>query len=319
VTTWAEAHHIALVAAAQAHRALGVDPSEPPIDVAAAIFRAQVLLMWRPMPQLFGVYVNEPGSHPGIMVSTGLPNGARRHTAAHELGHHRLGHTTSVDDGSTVDTGQREDDLANPAAVPGRPWAGQEKVAEAFAAWFLMPRRAVMTGLERLGIGSPRTPLDVYQLSLHLGTSYRSTARHLPNLRLARADQVSQWMAVAPNRIKAALDHGFESPPSRAPDVWRVDSGLNAAMVLVQPGDRIVVVGDADHRVDYPSWLSAVPTQKGPQDERLVLEVPFEGTAAMGTISVALKRNGAVHDSAAWKTHIVVDEPPRGLDPRWIS
>ncbi|MBV8992970.1 MAG: hypothetical protein JO287_04530, partial [Pseudonocardiales bacterium] len=84
--TWTDANRAANIAAAQAHHALNVDTATPPIDVREAIAVADVLLMWRPLPRLFGMYINQPGSRPGILVNSEVPRSARRHTAAHELG-----------------------------------------------------------------------------------------------------------------------------------------------------------------------------------------------------------------------------------------
>ena len=84
MVTWSEAHSVANMAAAQAHVDLDVDLNVPRIDVLKAIRAADVQLMWQPMPTVFGAYVNEPGSEPGILVNSGLPAAARRYTASHD-------------------------------------------------------------------------------------------------------------------------------------------------------------------------------------------------------------------------------------------
>ena len=61
----------------------------------------------------------------------------------------------------------------------------EEKLAEAFAAWFLMPLPAVASAMRRMGISRPRGPEDVHQIACWLGTSFAGTARHLVNLQLA--------------------------------------------------------------------------------------------------------------------------------------
>jgi Zn-dependent peptidase ImmA (M78 family) len=233
MTTWLQAHQAANFAAAQAHADLGVDPATFPIDVYAAIAAADVMLMWRPLPRAFGLYLDNPGSRPGILLNNQLEPAVQRHTAGHELGHHLLGHGSRVD----VDLDLFE--------TTRRGWTEPEKAAEAFAAWFLMPRRAVLAAMRALGRTDLSRPEEVYQLSLLLGTSYRSTARHLLNLRLCSREQSRSWMAVPPNRLKQRLDPGC-APVSRAPDVWRVDRRLAGATVTVSPGDRLVVdLGDA--------------------------------------------------------------------------
>nr|MBA3915349.1 ImmA/IrrE family metallo-endopeptidase [Terriglobales bacterium] len=258
-----EAHRIANIAAAKAHRRLGVDTATPPIDIAGAIAAAEVPLFWRRLPRVLGLYINEQGSRPGILVNNALPHGARRHTAAHELGHHLLSHTTHVDDGSTVEVTLDEDDATEVPVRRRAGWPEQEKAAEAFAAWFLMPRRAVRSAMTRLRISDPTSALDVYRMSLLLGTSYRSTARHLPNLRLATHGQASSWLRVAPGRLKAQLDRGAEPPASRRGDVWLLDDGFNAFEILMFEDDRAVVPVPAGWTIDRPIWMVPVPKEDG--------------------------------------------------------
>lgn len=78
--TWATAHQIANMAAAKAHAALSVDLSESQVDVVGAVHTSGVQLMWQPIPRIFGAYVNEPNSRPGILINSALPHGARRYT-----------------------------------------------------------------------------------------------------------------------------------------------------------------------------------------------------------------------------------------------
>jgi hypothetical protein len=241
VLTWPDAHRVAAIAAAQAHHEFGLDVDRPPMDVAAAIAAAGLPLIWRPMSRLFGAYVTGPGLRPGVLVTSAVPVGARRHTAAHELGHHQLGHTSAVDDGSCLQIDSPDDHAGAP--LPGRParWSDAEKAAEAFAAWFLMPRRAVDAALGRLGIARVDSPADVYRLSLQLGTSYRSTARHLPNLRRATPAQSRLWMRQPPGRIKAGIDPTRTWHGRGAADIWTVDQRFAGAKLDLQQGDQLVV------------------------------------------------------------------------------
>lgn len=311
--TWQEAHRIANMAAAQTHTALGVSLDGTRVDIVAAVRAAEVELMWQPMPRVFGVYLNEPGSRPGILVNGGLPPGARRHTLAHELGHHRLRHVTSVDDGSTIDTVTAEEYDAMPPASRRRAWPDQEKAAEAFAAWFLMPRRVVTTALETLGLQRPRTALDVYRLSLLLGTSFRSTVRHLPNLRLAHPQNCATWSRTAPGQIKASLDRGTPDPASRRPDVWLLDPGLDGITLHLHPGDRLVLAGVLEADADIPDVLSVIglanPTGRAAGPALEVREVD-EASEERLTINQPARET--------WSMALFSSPHPRGLDPRRI-
>lgn len=319
MTTWLRAHQTANLAAAQAHADLGVDPSQFPVDVYAAIHAANVKLLWRPLPRAFGWYLNDPAARPGILVNNQLTATVQRHTAGHELGHHFFGH------GSRVDL-----DL-DPFAIAQQRWTAPEKAAEAFAVWFLMPRRAVTAAMAALRLDRLRTPAEVYQLSLLLGTSYQFTARHLVNLRMATAGQTRAWMAVPPNRLKQVLDPGV-APLSRAHDVWRINRSIAGATLTASPGDRLVIDPDGAaeqltvttwrdepapiNRVpDRPTARRRTPDQQRPTTSRsLTVEIlpcprPGPGRRAPRRLDV---RVGLPDDDRGWDFIITVEQVRHG-------
>ncbi|WP_189636564.1 ImmA/IrrE family metallo-endopeptidase [Rhodococcus sp. MTM3W5.2] len=255
--TWADAHRLANIAAAKAHAQLGIDPGKLPIDVAEAIMASGAILMWRPMPRLFGVYINDPGSSPGILVNSDLTPGARRFTAAHELGHHFLEHTTCTDEADCPSTMPTGDDSIY-SLRERRGWTPTEKMAEAFAAWFLMPRRAVSSALRVLALDRPRDATDVYRLSLMLGVPHAAILRHLMNLRLATSDQVRRWSRESPGQIKRRLDNNLGMPASRWPDVWTLTPAFDGRTITVHDGDRLCVRVAAGYDVTAPDWLPEV-------------------------------------------------------------
>lgn len=324
MVTWTDAHRIANIAAAQAHHDLEVDTSAPPIDVAAALARDDVPLMWRPMPRLFGAYLNSPDSRPGVLVNCAIPTGARRHTAAHELGHHRLRHSATIDDGACLHVDPLETSMGIPPR--GRPqWTDQEKAAEAFAAWFLMPRRAVDAAMRLRGVTRLETATQVYQMSLILGTSYRSTARHLPNLRLASHDRARMLMTEIPGRIKTRLDPTRSQQGRGTSDVWLVDRHFDGTQIIVQPGDQVVAHVAPGHQLtlsgdpcldelqgaadpgggEWKSWV-ATPTRTGCHADAEVSTFPAD-TA----VTEASDTN--------WRVTIVLEAPPTGIDRNWLS
>jgi len=93
---WGEAHRIAMVAAAHAHSDLHID-SDRRIDVFRVIEAEGLVLGFQPSPHLSGAYISEPGTKAGIFINANHPLARQRYSAAHELGHHLLGHGTSVD------------------------------------------------------------------------------------------------------------------------------------------------------------------------------------------------------------------------------
>lgn len=308
MTTWPQAHQIANLAAAQAHGDLDIDPTVFPVDVYRAIGDAGIVLVWRPLPRLFGMYVNEPGSRPGILLNNGIDPATQRHTAAHELGHHVLGHGTQAD----LDL--------DPLTERRTGWTAVEKAAEAFASWFLMPRRAVLAALSQLGRERIERPADVYLLSLLLGTPYRTTVRHLPNIRLVSRDRANSWMTVPPNRIKASLDPSIETPPSRVPDVWVINRRFADSVITVGIGDRLVVdlYNHAD-RVEASPGLRAIPTTgttgSGRETCPALLEVAEVDPLDVGMVTVR-----SAGSAADWSVNLRFDlRRPTGIARRWVT
>lgn len=313
MTTWLEAHRLANVAAAQAHHDLEVDTSRWRIDVTAAIARADVLLLWRPLPRLFGAYLNEPGDRPGMLVNSQLSFAVGRHTAAHELGHHRFGHPTRYD--GDLAMGDADDAGDGPIIVGAqstrRSWSDAEKVAEAFASWFLMPRQAVLAGLRLLGVARPRDEVDVYRLSVLLGVPYRSLVRHLLNIRLASSGRVRAWSAVSPSRIKASLDRHVAAPTSRRGAVWLAAPDWDGQAIPVNDGDRIVLPPAHTLSSPIPSWLEFVTPRDADSPRSVVLEV----NRAVSTAEAVLNIIGPA--GSAWRLHARIELAPSGLDSHW--
>lgn len=311
--SWRDAHRVANLAASQAHGRLRVDLTGTRVDVLRAIQEAGIEVMWRPMPSLFGAYLNEAGNTRGILLNSGLPRGARRHTAAHELGHAWLEHSTSVDDGSTIDTVVDDEVAAVAPASRRRAWPDQEKTAEAFAAWFLMPRRVVAAALGVLDLTRPRSADDVYRLSLLLGTSYRSTLRHLPDLRLASRATCATWASTAPGSIKMRLDNGAPRPDTRRPEVWVLGERFDGRVVDLEPGDRLVVDHDASVAIHAPDWLHLI-AQTAAAAPRTSMTSFFEVGPYAGGRTGALECPGA--GAVGWAVRLAAAAAPLGLDPR---
>lgn len=227
MTTWADAHRRAAVLAAELQSDLGI-PLDRPVDVFEAVRRLGIVLAFRPLGRVSGLYL-PGGRSPGILLHSGHPLTRQRYTAAHELGHHRFGHAAEVDQ-----------DLESLLRADLEGWPDREKEAEAFGAWFLMPRRLIRAGLADLGIVTPKDPLDVYSLSLWLGTSYTATARQLATTRLAEESDVARWVTIAPKDVKQMLA-GSMTPLDMRHDVWWLDERARTHSIDARPGDRLVL------------------------------------------------------------------------------
>lgn len=228
--TWEDAHRRAAVVAGEFHADLGIDLSRP-VDPFQAIQRLQIVLAFgRLGRRVSGMYLPKGPDQPeaGIILHAGHPRTRQRYSAAHELGHYAFEHVAGID--GDLEALRRSDSG----------WTPAEKEAEAFGAWFLMPRRLVRTAMQSLGIERPEDPLDVYLLSLWLGTSYVATAHHLATIRILDGVTARRWARVQPRRIKQLIA-GTMIPDDLRNDVWWVDTRRASHHLLVRPGDRIVV------------------------------------------------------------------------------
>ncbi|MFD1364391.1 ImmA/IrrE family metallo-endopeptidase [Actinoplanes sichuanensis] len=246
---WLMAHRVASIAAATLRRRLDLSEDHY-VDVFAGLRRCGLAVMGQDMPSLFGVYLPPaPGRHGGIFLNTTMGEATIRHTAAHELGHAQFGHERCLADGPDPFLG-----------TPRDKWPAEEKQAEAFAAWFLMPIRLVKATLTRLGLDIPREAADVYQLSLHLGTSYRGTLRHLQHLRMVQSQVARGWATVQPARLRARLSGQAEQSPPR---VWDLRSLTEGSRLAVEQGDRLIVRAPglgADPEVTGPAGIRTLST-----------------------------------------------------------
>lgn len=315
--SWGDAHARAAAAASELHADLAIDLSRS-VDVFDAIQRLGLVLGFAPLGNVSGLYLprlpEQPS--PGILLHSGHPRTRQRYTAGHELGHHVFDHAAEVD--LDLEAGLRRDDVDR--------WPDHEKEAEAFGAWFLMPRRLIRRGLKDLGIDHPRDSLDVYALSLWLGTSYTATARQLAAVRIVSFDQAQTWAHVEPRAVKRALA-GEMVPDDLRNDVWWLDARHNRQPVEARPGDRLVVTleeipssGFSWRFVEQPTdmhvladsyedaWepeLSTATTEDdelagGPHPRSLVLEIARD--ALQGVHRLALVKD------QPWEPASVVDE-----------
>lgn len=243
---WTMANRLGHIAATKAHSRLGVDSTRYPINVSKAIDDAGLALMHRPMPRLFGIYIEANGNR-GIMVNSIMTRATRRHTAAHELGHHEFQHRPDPARHCAIETNLAAGAESSSTGAQGRvKTQGQvEMTAETFAAWFLMPRRAVIAATAALGMDTVSSPEHAYQLSLMLGTTHRATCRHLANLRLADPDDSGRWARVPPGRLKRALaaEVGLALNSTFDMDVWDLRTS-NRARVEASVGDLLVLPAD---------------------------------------------------------------------------
>lgn len=248
MTRWSAAHRIAQIAAHNARSAAGVAHDQR-IDIIEVMKAAGVHVFGEHGTHLFGAMVpGLDGTPDAIWLNASSTVIGQRHSAGHEWGHRALEHTadcgilisnddTSLDEPERGTTADRDSNDAR--SLP-------ESTAEAFAAWMLMPRAALVAALRALRADSPPTPRQCYQAALLLGTSYRGTARHLATAHLAPRPVATALMKRSPKRIKADLDEPGAPPPDPRADIWRLtDFDLYPDIVLAHH-DRVIASRRSD-------------------------------------------------------------------------
>jgi Zn-dependent peptidase ImmA (M78 family) len=202
------------------------------VDVYDTIARLRVPLMFTGLDGLLGAYYREPT--PGVLVTTQRPLNQQRFTAAHELGHHHLGHTPSLDDESIL---RRAPFLAR---------AGdnlQEVEAEAFAAAFLLPRWLLDWHCERQGWTDTdlHDPALVYQLALRVGTSYGATVWTLHRYDVFDRATARLMTNIELKKVKQKLLRGYSPANFRGVDAWLVTEHDADLRLYGGPKDLFVV------------------------------------------------------------------------------
>jgi Zn-dependent peptidase ImmA (M78 family)/predicted secreted protein len=203
-------------------------------------------LMFQPLDRLYGVY-RRVGEVTGIAINAQHPPSLQRYTAAHELGHHVLGHGFSLDEVHNVDGArgiEESEDFDNALAARSSVDVGdptEEAAAQAFAATFLMPIQAFNRVLLDLHFDRDRPalePEDVYRLSLEFGTSYEATVTQLAVLDKITWPQ-ARGLRLPPIRIKTALA-GQPLENSRA-DVWLIEETVGERRLPLRVADEVIV------------------------------------------------------------------------------
>ena len=266
-----------------------------------------IWLSFEPLKNLLGVY-QRVGEAAGIAVHAGHPLALQRFTAAHELGHHLLGHRSSFDDRNAIE---------NPSDDP------QEMQAQTFAASLLMSEDAVEAVLERRGLNTtnPRlSPLDVYLMSAELGVSFKATVTQLRVLNRIAPTEANDLYRLSALALKRQVLGGRRPDNPRA-SVWRLDIADNHRRLTVDVGDELdfalpemrstgyewvpsteheshfAVVSDRYERADAGSdevvfgssgtrHLTFKAVRAGVCEVNLVLEQPWEGGDSSATYTV---------------------------------
>jgi predicted secreted protein len=240
-------------------------PLASPVDVYAAIRRLRLWLLFEPLEGLFGMYQRQERTA-GVMVNVRVHPALQRYTAAHELGHHIMGHEAGIDPESNI---TRWSNLGK-----------QELAAQMFAAEFLMPLAAVNSAAAALGIRSGDVDeMSVYQLSLRLRTSYSAMITRLQTLGWFGSMEAKRLRSVAPKALKLQLlGRPLADPQS---DVWLVTNRQMPTTIAPLVGDEVVFSLEENPSTGY-RWDPELTDGLAVDDEDFVEPTPTESEERIG-------------------------------------
>ena len=243
---------------------------DEPCDIYELIAHGGIDLQFVDVPSLEGMYLDEPETH-RICVCAHRPVGRQRYTAAHELGHHYLGHGTQID--TTVD------DVSQLASS-----TSAETAADAFARYLLMPARAVQTAFRRRGFEvNSLEPIAVYRAACWLGVGYQTLLNQMAySLNILSTSQHKRLSKVSPKAIKAQL-----AGTSSACDVWPLDQLWANRTLHAQIGDLIIGISPPIANPVVTQMREELYTAKSVGNAVLPL-------AVHGTIRVCISRGAYV-------------------------
>ena len=277
---WPAVHREAMVAAAVAREELDLD-SLGRIDAFEALVAAGLKVMFRPLKGVAAFYEPaRPAASAGVLINSHHPLALQRYSAAHEYGHHVFGHGAQIDrDGEPH--------------LPRANVTHEERLAEAFASWFLMPPEAARTARARLGIDRPALARDAYALALRLGVSYKAMCVHLPSLKLAAPATSKAWFDVPLKTIKQELT---DTPPPGGwrNDVWVLNRADADAPLVVRCGDRLLVDHPANPQAAVADGISTheLPAVDLLSRPRLCLDVACDALPGRRELELAYGDGG---------------------------
>jgi Zn-dependent peptidase ImmA (M78 family) len=194
-------------------------------DIYELIIRQGLDLHFMNVKSLEGLYLSD-GTSGQISVCAFRPAGLQRFTSAHELGHHVFGHGSSID--RELDYKDRFSSIAP-----------EERLADLFARFLLMPRPAVYKGFTNIGAHLGQLlPSDVYRVASWLGVGY-TTLLHQMRWSLNLLDQThfDSLITAKPQTVKQGLTPCVPKYGRR--ELWPADSSWCGLRIHAEIGDIV--------------------------------------------------------------------------------
>ena len=224
------------------------DMGENCIDVFDIIHQENVCLCFGKLDKLHGAYLPSKNKKEGVLINSSHPLQLQRFTAAHELGHHVMKHKPSLDTDilrRATTSNYNSKDIGNSL---------QEMEADNFASAFLMPRWLIIKHLKSMGetLEYFTNPVNVYQMSLRLGVSYKAFCLALLSNNFSSYEKVQELLKIEPKIIKRKIisDEIIDSTNKWA-DVWKIDESSKSYKIVGSLNDIFILELDESPSTGY--------------------------------------------------------------------
>lgn len=180
-----------MIAAISARQDAGVDPYSP-VSIYDFCDAVGIVVRFNDIATLEGMY--QRGSPPRIHLSALRPLARRAYSCAHELGHHLLGHSSTVHE---LRSRLSRSDTYDPT----------ELLADAFAGFLLMPALGLRRAFADRGTtANEATSHQVYAIACDYGVGYSTLVNHLAygSTEIPRS-RASALLRVSPKTLRADL------------------------------------------------------------------------------------------------------------------
>jgi Zn-dependent peptidase ImmA (M78 family) len=199
-----------------------------------------------------GMY--QKGRPPRIHLSALRPLVRRAYNCAHELGHHELGHGSSIDE-------LRED-------ADNRPWDDpNEYAADVFAGFMLMPTLGLRHAFSVRGWHPETvTPAQLFRISSDFGVGYASLITHLHyGVRVISRARLGVLRRSSPKSIRAELLGALTPQPLIAIDAQSIARTVDAEVrhLLLLPIGSVVEGASLLEVTDIPGGRLFEAAQPG--------------------------------------------------------
>jgi Zn-dependent peptidase ImmA (M78 family) len=170
-----------------------------------------------------GMY--QRGAQPRIHLSARRPLPRRAFNCAHELGHHKFRHGTSIDE-------LREDAKSNPWEDP------KEFLADTFAGFLLMPTIGLRRAFKARGwTPTTATPAQMFTIACEFGVGYNTLLTHLSaGMNMLPYGRAKILKRTKPSALRAELLGALTPEPLVVADLHRVsptlDTEVNSLLLL---------------------------------------------------------------------------------------